>query len=90
MLLKLYRRYIADQVEDKMARMCCCPNERDILLRIIDPIWHREDNICHCKIDCWSTTCLLSKNFKQEDFNATEEHYRGNDISRGSQKDSGT
>lgn len=60
--------------------MGCCPNERDIILRVIDPKWHRTSSKSHCKVDCWSTACSLSKNFKGSDNNGTV-------VSRGSQTD---
>ena len=56
MLLRLYRRKIAQKVADKMAYMNSCPNERDIVLHIIAPKDYAH-NIEHCNTDCLDTTC---------------------------------
>lgn len=56
MLLKWYRRKIARQVADKMMYMNSCPNERDVVLRIIAPRDYN-CNVKHCNTDCWRTDC---------------------------------
>lgn len=80
MILKLYRKYIANQVAEKMEYVGCCPNERDIILRTIDPTWHKGMSVSHCDKDCLSTTCLLSKSFNKEYLRTKEMQYRGNDL----------
>lgn len=66
MLLKLYRRHIANQVAEKMGYLMTCPNERDIILRVIDPKWHRDSGLRHCDTDCGITSCISNKHYKKE------------------------
>ena len=56
MFFRWYRRKIARRVAGKMVYIGTCPNERDIILRIIAP---RDYNstVKHCSTDCWRTDC---------------------------------
>lgn len=56
MFFRWYRRKIARRVADKMAYLNSCPNERDIILRIIAPHDYIYDGE-HCNTDCWITDC---------------------------------
>lgn len=57
MFLKLYRRKIAEQVDEKMRYMGTCPNERDMILSIIAPKSYNNKEVPHCGTDCWNTNC---------------------------------
>ena len=46
------RNKIANSVADKMYYLNTCPNERDIILRIIDPYNHKGCSGIHCNTDC--------------------------------------
>ena len=60
--LRLYRKKIADAVEDKMCYMGSCPNEKEIILSIIAPKDYKRDGTNHCLTDCWITDCVSHKN----------------------------
>lgn len=49
------RTEIAEAVEEKMAYINTCPNERDTILGIIlgEPL----KNEIHCSTDCWDKDC---------------------------------
>jgi len=57
MIGKLLRKKIAKDIFDKMCDMGSCPNERDIVVDIIEhgkrTIWGGE----HCTTDCWCKDC---------------------------------
>lgn len=55
------RKRIAENVENKMCYMSCCPNERDIYLHIIAPDDYPLLKKSHCDIDCPFTDCVSNK-----------------------------
>lgn len=59
MFLRWYRKKIAKSVENKMAYIGTCPNERDIILSIIAPKDYKRGKDIHCNTDCWVTGCQL-------------------------------
>lgn len=64
---KKLRGKIADEVAEKMLYMHTCPNERDIILRIIDPYNHWWNGDLHCYADCDShPNCEVKRDGKQE------------------------
>lgn len=67
MIFRLYRRKIAEAVEDKMCYMGSCPNEKEIILSIIAPKDYKRGNISHCGTDCWNNECVYyRRNIKGE------------------------
>ena len=44
-----------ETLSEKMAYMCTCPNERDIILGIVCGKGNKGIN--HCNTDCWNTKC---------------------------------
>ena len=63
MFLRLYRKKIAKQVEDKMLYLHTCPNEMDIILHIISPKDYKRNGI-HCSTDCIHTECRMHHKVK--------------------------
>lgn len=49
---KKLRYKIANSVADKMYYLNTCPNERDTILRIIDPYRYKGQSEIHCNTDC--------------------------------------
>ena len=58
MFLRWYRKKIAEKVEEKMAYLGTCPNEKGIILSIIAPKDYKRESISHCITDCWNKSCF--------------------------------